>query len=50
MRGDAGEGVVSVAIAILIVAFLGAAMWAGVNTLWKESKDATSAQIGKIGQ
>jgi hypothetical protein len=34
-KGDHGEGVISAAIAVLIMAFLGAAMWVGFQQMWK---------------
>ncbi|HJV09294.1 MAG TPA: hypothetical protein VJ653_06415 [Acidimicrobiales bacterium] len=48
-RDEAGEGVISTAIAVLIMAALGAAMWVGFNTLWKNTNSKTSTQIDKIG-
>ena len=48
-RGDLGEGVISAAIAVLIVAFLGAAMWVGFNTIWSDAEDNITQQVNKIG-
>ena len=48
-RGDRGEGVISAAIAILIMAFLGAAMWVGFNTMWKTTQTTTNQKISQIG-
>ena len=48
-RDEAGEGVISTAIAVLIMAALGAAMWVGFNALWKNTNTKTSTQIDKIG-
>ena len=31
---ERGEGVISTAIAVLIMAFLGAAMWLGFSAIW----------------
>jgi len=48
-RGDFGEGVISAAIAVLIVAFLGAAMWVGFNTIWKNAETNIKGQVNQIG-
>ena len=47
--GDRGEGVISAAIAVLIIAFLGAAMWLGFNTIWENAEDDITEQINTIG-
>ena len=47
---ETGEGVISAAIAVLIMAALGAVMWVGVKQLWSDASSQTSTQIGKIGQ
>ena len=49
LHGDHGEGVISTAIAVLIVAFLGAAMWVGFNTIWEDSEDNIQDQVNDIG-
>ena len=49
LRGDRGEGVISTAIAVLIIAFLGAAMWVGFNTIWENSEDNINDQVNEIG-
>lgn len=48
-RGDHGEGVISTAIAVLIMAFLGAAMWIAFNAMWDTTKDNTQEQVEIIG-
>ena len=48
-RGDRGEGVISTAIAVLIIAFLGAAMWVGFNTIWENAEDGITEQVNLIG-
>jgi len=48
-RDDRGEGVISTAIAVLVVAFLGALMWVGFKQLWSTTKDKTDQQITQIG-
>ncbi len=47
--GDRGEGVISAAIAVLIVAFLGAAMWVGFNTIWESAEEEITDQVETIG-
>jgi hypothetical protein len=49
-RADAGEGVISAAIAVLIMAFLGVAMWIGFNELWGTTRENTRTQVERIGQ
>ncbi len=49
-NGDRGEGVISAAIAILIMAFLGAAMWVGFNQMWKTTQTTTNTKITQIGK
>lgn len=46
---DRGEGVISAAIAVLIVAFLGALMWVGFKQIWGTTKNKTDQQITQIG-
>ena len=48
-RDDRGEGVISAAIAVLIVAFLGVAVWAGFSAAVKSSSDKVNANVDKIG-
>lgn len=47
---ETGEGVISAAIAVLIMAALGAVMWLGIQKLWLNASSQTSDQIAKIGQ
>lgn len=47
-HGEAGEGVISTAIAVLIVALLGVALWAGFSTIMSDATDRTSEQIQSI--
>jgi hypothetical protein len=49
-RGDLGEGVISAAIAVLIMAFLGAAMWVGFQKMWKSTESTTNQKVEQIGQ
>jgi hypothetical protein len=48
-RDERGEGVISTAIAVLIIALLGAALWAGFSSIMGEAADNTQSQIEKIG-
>ncbi|WP_419909147.1 hypothetical protein [Candidatus Poriferisodalis sp.] len=45
-----GEGVISAAIAVLIIASLGALMWVGFKTLWESAEETTNSEIAKIGK
>ncbi len=49
LRGDRGEGVISAAIAVLIMAFLGAAMWVGFQQMWHTTQTTTNDRITQIG-
>ncbi len=49
LRGDRGEGVISAAIAVLIVAFLGALMWVAFKSIWEDTEATTRQQVGQIG-
>ena len=46
---ERGEGVISTAIAVLIMAALGAIMWIGIQELWGDASSQTSDQIATIG-
>ena len=48
-RDEAGEGVISTAIAVLIMAALGAAMWVGFQALWNNTNQRTTQQVNQIG-
>ena len=48
-RDDRGEGVISAAIAVLIMAFLGALMWVGFKSMWDTTEQKTNDQIEQIG-
>ena len=49
-RNDRGEGVISTAIAVLIIAFLGVAMWVGFNQIFSDATASTKTQIEQIGK
>ena len=46
---EAGEGVISTAIAVLIMAALGAVMWVGFQAIWSNASSQTTNQINQIG-
>jgi hypothetical protein len=48
-RDERGEGVISTAIAVLIVAFLGAAMWVAFNAIWQDSEQNIRTNVEQIG-
>ncbi len=50
MTNERGEGVISAAIAVLIIASLGALMWVGFKALWENAEETTNSEISKIGQ
>jgi hypothetical protein len=50
LRDERGEGVISAAIAVLIMAFLGVAMWIGFNQIWENAETTTGNQVEQIGK
>lgn len=48
-RDERGEGVISAAIAVLIMAFLGAGMWLAFNTIFDNAATSTCEQTARIG-
>lgn len=48
-RNERGEGVISAAIAVLIMAFLGALMWVGFRAIWEDSEENIRTQTERIG-
>ena len=46
---ERGEGVISTAIAVLIIAFLGIALWTGFDAMMNDATDRTRAQVEQIG-
>jgi hypothetical protein len=48
-KDEAGEGVISTAIAVLIMAALGAIMWVGFRAIWTNASSQTTSQINTIG-
>lgn len=49
-RGERGEGVISTAIAVLVIAFLGVAMWAGFSAIFEDARQTTETQVEQIGR
>ena len=45
-----GEGVISAAIAVLIMAFLGASMWVLFDRVFEETNQKTENQVELIGR
>ena len=48
-REELGEGVISSAVAVLITAFLGAAMWLVFSNLMDSASDTACDQVATIG-
>lgn len=46
---ERGEGVISVAIVVLIMAGLGALMWVAFKGIFQSASDNTSRQVDSIG-
>ncbi len=49
LKEERGEGVISAAIAVLIMAFLGALMWVGFKALFQNTQAKTGNQVNQIG-
>jgi hypothetical protein len=49
VKDESGEGVISAAIAVLIMASLGALMWLGFKAIWGDVKTNTENHIKDIG-
>lgn len=47
---DRGEGVVSAAIVVLIMAAIGALMWVGFRTMWTDIESKTNENIAEVGE
>ncbi len=46
---EAGEGVISTAIAVLIIAVLGAAMWLAFDAIWRDAETQIQDSVNQIG-
>lgn len=49
-RDERGEGVISAAIAVLVMAFLGVAMWVAFSTTFNHAATHVDQQVNCIGQ
>ena len=47
---DRGEGVISAAIAVLVMAFIGVGMWFAFNATFKHAATHVNNQVNCIGQ
>ena len=47
---DRGEGVISAAIAVLIMAGIGALMWVGFKAMWEDTETNTKDKVAEIGE
>jgi Flp pilus assembly pilin Flp len=50
VRDESGEGVISAAIAVLIMAFLGVAMWVAFKATLKGATNNVNHQVSNIGR
>jgi hypothetical protein len=50
LRSDRGEGVISAAIAVLIMAGIGALMWVGFRSMWETTETNTNEKVAEIGR
>lgn len=48
-RSELGEGVISAAIAVLVMAFLGAAMWVAFNGTMHSAQSKVDSNVNSIG-
>lgn len=48
-QNERGEGVISAAIAVLVMAFLGAAMWLAFKGMFNSTTTKTNNQVEQIG-
>jgi hypothetical protein len=49
-RDERGEGVISAAIAVLIMAFIGVGMWVAFNAMFQQTASNVDKQVNCIGQ
>lgn len=49
-REERGEGVISAAIAVLIMAFLGVVVWVGFKATLDNTQDKVDDQVEQIGR
>jgi hypothetical protein len=48
-RDELGEGVISTAIAVLIMALIGAAMWVAFSGVFDSASERTTDNVNQIG-
>ena len=48
-RDEVGEGVISTAIAVLVMAAIGAGMWIAFNALFEDASSRTADNVNQIG-
>jgi hypothetical protein len=48
-RSEAGEGVISAAIAVLVMAFIGVLMWGAFSGSFDRAANSVDDRIGEIG-
>lgn len=48
-RDDRGEGIISTAIAVLIMAFLGVLVWGGFKLTMQSTQEKVDTQVEQIG-
>ncbi len=46
---ERGEGVISAAIAVLVMAAIGALMWIGFRSTFEDTNDKVDQQVDQIG-
>lgn len=49
-RDERGEGIISTAIAVLIMAFLGVLVWTGFKLTMSSTQEKVDQQVEQIGQ
>lgn len=49
-RDERGEGVISAAIAVLVMAFIGVGMWVAFNATFQHTAKNVNHQVSCIGQ
>ncbi len=49
-QDDRGEGVISTAIAVLVMAGIGALMWVGFRAIWEDTEGNTKDKVAEIGE
>lgn len=50
IRDERGEGVISAAIAVLIMAFLGVLVWGGFRLTMQSTQEKVDQQVEQIGR